>query len=115
MAEYLVLIYENEQSWANADEATVGQMMSEHNTFGQTNGASLRGGNALEPSMTATSLRKNASGEIVATDGPFAETKEALGGYYVIEADDLDAALAIAKQVPATFGGVEVRPIRDMS
>lgn len=65
--------------------------------------------------MTATSLRRNSSGEIVATDGPFAETKEALGGYYVIEADDLDAALAVAKQVPAHFGGVEVRPIREMN
>lgn len=115
MAQYLVLIYENEQSWANADQATVERMMNEHGTFGEKNGASLRGGNALEASSTATSLRRNASGEIVATDGPFAETKEALGGYYVIEAADLDAALAVAKQVPATFGGVEVRPIRDMS
>ena len=115
MAQYLVLIYENEQSWADADEATYGRIHEEHNQFGAKNGPSLRGGNALEPTMTATSLRKNASGEIVATDGPFAETKEALGGYYVIEADDLDAALAIAKQVPANFGGVEVRPIREMN
>jgi hypothetical protein len=115
MTQYLVLIYENEQSWANADEATAGRILGEHNSFGEKNGASLRGGNALEPTMTATSLRKNASGDVVATDGPFAETKEALGGYYVIEADDLDAALAIAKQVPANFGGVEVRPIRVMN
>ena len=62
--------------------------------------------------MTATSIRKNASGEFVTTDGPFAETKEAIGGYYVIEAADLDEAIAIASQVPAEFGGVEVRPIR---
>lgn len=115
MAQYLVLIYENEESWAKADEATAGRIMGEHESFGQKNGASLRGGNALEPSMTATSIRKNASGESVTTDGPFAETKEAVGGYYVIEADDLDAALAVAKEVPANFGGVEVRPIRDMS
>jgi hypothetical protein len=115
MTQYLVLIYENEQSWANADEATYGRIHGEHGTFAQKNGASLRGGNALESTMTATSLRKNASGEVVATDGPFAETKEALGGYYVIEADDLDAALAVAKQVPANFGGVEVRPIREMN
>ena len=114
MAEYLVLIYENEASWANADGETMGKMMSEHQTFSQNNGASLRGGNALEPSSTATSLRTSASGEVVSTDGPFAETKEAIGGYYVIEANDLDSALAIAKQVPARFGGVEVRPIRDM-
>jgi hypothetical protein len=115
MAQYLVLIYENEESWANADEATYGRIHAEHNSFGEKHGASLRGGNALEPSMTATSIRKGATGESVTTDGPFAETKEAIGGYYVIEAEDLDAALAIAKDVPANFGGVEVRPIRDMS
>jgi hypothetical protein len=114
MAQYLVLIYENEESWANVDEATYGRIHAEHNDFGKKHGASLRGGNALEPSMTATSIRKNASGEPVTTDGPFAETKEAIGGYYVIEADDLDAALAIAQEVPANFGGVEVRPIRVM-
>jgi hypothetical protein len=83
--------------------------------FGENNGASLVGGNALEPSSTATFLRTNASGEVVVTDGTFAETKEVLGGYYLIEAPDLDAALAIAKQIPAEFGGVEVRPIRTMS
>lgn len=115
MAQYLVLIYANEESWANADEGLYGQMYAEHENFGTKHHASLRGGNALEPSMTATSIRKSASGEAVTTDGPFAETKEAIGGYYVIEADDLDAALAIAKDVPAQFGGVEVRPIRDMS
>jgi hypothetical protein len=115
MAQYLVLIYANEESWANADEGLYGRMYAEHESFGTKHHASLRGGNALEPSMTATSIRKSASGEAVTTDGPFAETKEAIGGYYVIEADDLDAALAIAKDVPAQFGGVEVRPIRDMS
>jgi hypothetical protein len=115
MAQYLVLIYEKEASFATADEATLNRIHGEHDSFGQKHGASLRGGNALEPSMTATSIRKNGSGESVTTDGPFAETKEAIGGYYVIEADDLDGALAIAQDVPANFGGVEVRPIRDMS
>jgi hypothetical protein len=66
----------------------------------------------LQPSATATSVRRDASGRVTVTDGAFAETKEALGGYYVIEADDLDEALAVAKQVPAPFGGVEVRPVR---
>ncbi|MGO9910134.1 MAG: YciI family protein, partial [Acidimicrobiales bacterium] len=51
------------------------------------------------------------SGSFTVTDGPFAETKEALGGYYLVEAADLDEAIAIAKQVPARYGGVEVRPI----
>src|ERR1035438_6024890 len=68
MAQYLVLIYENEESWAKADEATAGRIMGEHESFGAKHGASLRGGNALEPSMTATSIRKNASGESVTTD-----------------------------------------------
>jgi hypothetical protein len=69
-------------------------------------GATVLGGNALQPSGTATSIR----GDVV-TDGPFAETKEALGGYYLIEAKDLDHALAVSKLCPAPYGGVEVRPI----
>ena len=109
MAQYLVLIYENQAEytkpgvWQEAGAA--------HATFGQSNDSVLRGGNALEPTSTATSIRTAADGTQTVTDGPFAETKEALGGYYVIEAPDLDAAIAIAKQVPAQFGGVEVRPI----
>ena len=62
----------------------------------------------MQPTGTATSIRNNGA---TVTDGPFAETKEALGGYYLIEAPDLDAAIAIAKQVPHRFGGVEVRPV----
>lgn len=112
MSEYLVLIYENEASWANADGETAGKMMAEHETFGKNNASKLRGGNALHPTSSATSLRRDASGKLLITDGAFAETKEALGGYYLIEAADLDEALALAKQVPAPFGGVEVRPIR---
>ena len=115
MAQYLVLIYSNEESWAGTDEAFSNKIMDGHNKFGEKYGASLRGGEALEPSMTATSIRTDASGKTVTTDGPFAETKEAIGGYYVVEADDLDAAIAIAKDVPAPFGGLEVRPIRVFS
>jgi hypothetical protein len=73
-------------------------------------GGKIVSGNALQPTSTATSIR----GDVV-TDGPFAETKEALGGYYLIEAPDLDHALDIAKLCPARFGGVEVRPIMDFS
>lgn len=112
MSEYLVLIYGNEASMASADAAAGQKMMADHMEFGEKNGASLRGGNALEPTSSATSLRRDASGKLVVTDGAFAETKEALGGYYVIEAADLDGAIAIASQVPAPSGGVEVRPIR---
>ena len=112
MAEYLILIYGDEAAYAKADPATGDQMMKEHVVFGERNAASLRGGNALQPTSTATSLRTDSSGNVSVTDGAFAETKEALGGYYLIEAADLDEALAIAKQVPAPTGGVEVRPIR---
>jgi hypothetical protein len=80
--------------------------MDAHNKFGAENKDAIVGGEALQPTSTATSIRGG-----VVTDGAFAETKEALGGYYLIEAADLDAALAIAKQVPAEFGGVEVRPL----
>ena len=115
MAQYLVLIYSNEASWATAVDDFAKGVTDGHNKFGEKHGTSLRGGNALESTMTATSIRTNDSGKSVTTDGPFAETKEALGGYYVIEADDLDAAVAIAKDIPMPFGGIEVRPIRVMS
>ncbi|MGH3765891.1 MAG: YciI family protein [Pseudonocardiaceae bacterium] len=112
MAQYLVLIYEDEASWAVADPQVVAQILQDHGAFGERNGAAIAGGNALHPTGTATSIRKDSSGGFTVTDGPFAETKEALTGYYLIEAADLDAALAIAKQVPVPFGGVEVRPVR---
>lgn len=111
MAEYLVLIYEDESGYANGGADVFDEVMKAHNEFGEAHGASLRGGNALQPSGTATSIRSDGAGGFSVTDGPFAETKETLGGYYLIEAADLDEALAIAKHVPARFGGVEVRPI----
>jgi hypothetical protein len=91
--------------------------MAGHQKFGENNDAVLRGGNALQPTGTATSIRGNGpdSTDFTVTDGPFAETKEALGGYYLIEAADLDEAISIAKQVPAPYGGVEVRPIMTFS
>ena len=111
MSEYLILIYGDEQAYATADEAAQMQLMEAHNRFAEQvveQGAKMVGGNALQATGTATSVRSD-----VVTDGPFAETKEALGGYYLIEANDLDHALAIAKLCPAPFGGVEVRPILD--
>ena len=112
MSEYLVLIYEDEAAIEGADGAAMNEMMEGHRVFGERHGASLRGGNALQPTVSATSLRRDASGKLLVTDGAFAETKEALGGYYVIEAADLDEAIAIAGEIPAPFGGLEVRPIR---
>lgn len=116
MAEYLVLIYSNEESWASTDEAFSAKIMEGHGKFGEKHGASLRGGNALEPSMTATSVRTDASGKSVTTDGPFAETKEVLGGYYLLDAPDLDTALEHAARVPnIAYGSTEVRPVLDMA
>lgn len=112
MAEYLVLIYEDEDRWENAGPDTFGQILAAHQAFGEKHKAALRGGNALQPSAMATSVRKDTSRGFAVTDGAFAETKEALGGYYVVEAADLDEALRIAKDVPAPFGGIEVRPVR---
>lgn len=111
MSHYLVLIYEDEKRYADADETVFGEVMAAHDVFGTGNKGSLRGGEALAPTTTATSIRADGAGGFTVTDGPFAETNEALGGYYVVEAADLDAAIAIAKQVPARFGGVEVRPV----
>ena len=105
MGQYLILLYEDEAGWQAGGEAAE-QGMKAHQVFGEKYAAVLRGGNALQPQSTATTIRDG-----VVTDGPFIETKEALGGYYLIEADDLDQALAVAKDCPAPFGGVEVRPV----
>jgi hypothetical protein len=112
MAEYLILIYGDESALDTARAEDFGKMMKGHQDFGERNAAALRGGNALQPTGTATSVRQDSSGSFAVTDGPFAETKEALGGYYLVEAADLDEALALAKQIPMPAGGVEVRPIR---
>jgi len=108
MSKYLILIFENEAAYATADQAVFGEVTAAHRAFLDDNKDVLLGGEALQPTTTATSIRDG-----VVTDGAFAETKEALGGYYLIEAPDLDAALAVAKHVPARFGGVEVRPIKE--
>jgi hypothetical protein len=109
MAEYLILIHEDESAYATASPEVLQQVMDAHNRFAkqvEEIGGSIVSGRALQPTMTATSIR----GDVV-TDGPFAETKEALGGFYLVEARDLDHALEIGKLCPARFGGVEVRPI----
>jgi hypothetical protein len=111
MAEYLVLLYDDEAAWAAAPQEEYARMLEAHSRFQKQAvelGAKIVGSNALQPTNTATAVRGDA-----VTDGPFAETKEALGGYYLIDAEDLDQALAIAKLVPVLSpkGGVEVRPI----
>ena len=110
MSKYLILIYEDEAEYEKATPEVMGEVMQAHEEFSagvERLGAKLLGGEALEPTPTATSLR----GGSEVTDGPFVETKEALGGFYVIDAPDLDTALAVARSCPARFGGVEVRPV----
>jgi hypothetical protein len=111
MAEYMVFIWDDEAAWAAADPGTVAANQAAHEEFIARNAGVLRGGNRLHSSDTATSIRRNANGGVAVSDGAFAETKEVIGGYYLIGADDLDEALRVAVQVPARFGGVEVRPI----
>jgi hypothetical protein len=112
MAQYLVLLYEDETGYAGLSPDEFGGIMTAHQRFQEQAvelGATVLGGNALQPTPTATSIRSD-----IVTDGPFVETKEVLGGYYLIEAADLDKALAVAKLVPTPFGGVEVRPIMEL-
>ena len=111
MGKYLVMIYDDEAKWDAADPSVMEKNHLRHQEFAAANGAALRGGAQLGDSRTATSIRSDGNGGFVVTDGTFAETKEVMGGYYLIEAADLDEALAIAKQVPSPMGGVEVRPI----
>ncbi|WP_248958065.1 YciI family protein [Sphaerisporangium perillae] len=112
MAKYLVLIYEDEASWTGAGPEDFDRTYKEHTAFGENNAAALLGGDALHPTSTATSIRKDSSGDFLVTDGPFVETKEVICDYYLIEAADLDEAIAVGKQVPAPYGGVEVRPVQ---
>jgi hypothetical protein len=113
MTKYMILIYEKEAAYANMDAAESEAIFAAHGRFaGQVGelGATILAGDALEPSSTATTIRDD-----VVTDGPFTETKEVLGGYYLIEARDLDHVLEVAKLCPAPYGGVEVRPVMDTS
>jgi hypothetical protein len=111
MSQYLILIYDDETAWETAGEETGNRIMAGHQTFGEKNAEALVGGNALQPTASATSVRPDGADGFTVTDGPFVETKEALGGYYLVEAADLDEAIALAKQIPVVAGGFEVRPI----
>jgi hypothetical protein len=112
MAEFAILIYEDEQRMARLGPAELEALIQGHQDFGEKNAAILRGGNALQPPSTARSIRRNRFGDHTVTTGPFAGTGQALAGYYIVDVGDLDEALTVAKQVPAPTGGVEVRAIR---
>lgn len=113
---YMLMIYTPEEYYATLDETAMGELMAGYGKFGaelEAAGACL-GSERLQPVSTATTVRVR-NGDRSATDGPFAETKEQLGGYYLIEAADLDEAMAWAAKIPsATYGSIEVRPIWEM-
>src|ERR1700694_3935354 len=111
--QYLVMIYSNEAEYAKMDAATGKKVMGEYEAFTQSiiQSGNFKAGDRLQPASTATTVRVR-DGKTLTTDGPFAETREALGGDYLVEAKDLDPALAIAARIPsARFGSIEVRPI----
>ena len=112
---YLLLIYGDEQAWKNmapGDQASEFQAYENYGKWLQEKGW-MRGGDALQASPTATQVRVR-EGKVLTTDGPFMETKEQLGGYYMVECDNLDQAIESASRIPAARGGViEVRPIME--
>jgi hypothetical protein len=110
--QYLLLIYENEKRFAEGYDPAE---MKEYYAFGEAYSNAIKAGNALQPTSTATTVRVR-DGKRLTTDGPFAETKEQLGGYYLIEANNLDDAIEMAAKIPgARFGSIEVRPIMTFS
>ena len=113
--QYLLLIYEDEKRWTTMSETTQGNEVGEYRAFGKEFADRIKGGNALQPTVTATTVRVR-SGKRLTSDGPFAETKEQLGGYYLMEAANLDGAIAAAEKIPAArYGSIEVRPIMTFS
>lgn len=111
MPQYAALTYTADVDWSAPEQAAE---MAEYGEFGRVHADAIRGGAALHPTGTATTVRVTGArgGDVVLSDGPYAETKEALTGFYLIEAADLDDALRIAADIPAAWGGaVEVRPV----
>ena len=111
--QYLLMIYRSEAELFKMSDAERQKMTTEYGTFTQSiiQSGQFKAGDGLQPSTTATTVRVR-EGKVLTTDGPFAETREQLGGYYLVEAKDLDTALAIAARIPcATYGSIEVRPV----
>ncbi len=106
--QYLLLIYENEARFANGYDPAE---LQQYRAFGKEFESRILGGAALQPTAAATTVRVR-DGKRLTTDGPFAETREQLGGFYLVEARDLDEAIAMAGKIPgARHGCVEVRPL----
>ena len=111
--KYMLLIYLEERGWDSLTEAERQQIYSEYRKFSEEiqTGGQFLSGSELAPTSAATSVRVR-DGKHLATDGPFAETREQLGGYYLVEAKDLDEAIGLAARIPsAKVGTVEVRPL----
>ncbi|HAP77827.1 MAG TPA: transcription initiation protein [Acidimicrobiaceae bacterium] len=117
MPRYAALIYEPATTEGQGTEEEWAAIMAGHETFSAAAGAAgvIVGGEALQPTSTATTIRRSGGpfGDHVVTDGPFAETKEVLGGFYLLECADLDEAVRWASQIPGDL--VEVRPVIDFS
>ena len=112
---YLCLIYSDEAWWEKASPAEMEKGMADYNSFTESikKTGNYVGGEALQPTKTATSVRVR-NGKLSTTDGPYVETKEQLGGYYLIKAKDLNEAVKVASRIPgAQHGTVEVRPIME--
>jgi len=111
MPQYAAIIYAQDLDWTHPDQA---EEMMEYGKFGEIAAAVTRGGAALYPTATATTVRVSGGkgGDVLTTDGPYADTKEALTGFFILECADLDEAVALAAQIPAAWNGaVEVRPV----
>ena len=112
--QYMLMIYGDEQLWGQMPEAQKGKTMQEYREFteGIVKSGHFRTGARLQPTSTTTTVREK-NGKRVTTDGPFAETKEQLGGYYLVECRDLDEAISIAARIPSirVGGSIEVRPV----
>ena len=110
---YLLTIYDDETTWNDVTPEQSAQVMEAYGAFGEAakEAGVLLGGEGLQPTSTATTVRVR-DGEALTTDGPFAETREQLGGYFLVDANDLDEAIAIAGRIPmARSGTIEVRPV----
>ena len=114
--KYMLLIHDDEKAWAKMTDAERQRIYGEYGQFGQQikdTGHYLAGAQ-LQPTTTATSVRVR-DGKRLVTDGPFAETREQLGGYYLVNAKDLDEAIGITARIPsAKAGTIEVRPVVEM-
>jgi hypothetical protein len=109
--QYMLLIYNNESEWAALSGEERDAIFGEYYDFSEAIAEQTLHSAPLEPTSDSTTVRVR-SGETLVTDGPFAETKEQLGGFYLIEAETLDEAIEIASRVPgAKYGSIEVRPV----